>query len=119
MIQEFQQHIKCKLPFLEKGKCLLTISGGIDSVVLAYLCKSSQLHFSLAHCNFNLRGEESDADEVFIKQLAEQLEVEVFTQSFQTELYAKDHQTLIRQWKKDYSPEDFSKLPVTKVVLVQ
>ena len=92
MIQEFQQHIKCKLPFLEKGKCLLTISGGIDSVVLAYLCKSSQLHFSLAHCNFNLRGEESDADEVFIKQLAEQLEVEVFTQSFQTELYAKDHQ---------------------------
>ena len=46
----------------------------------------------MAHCNFNLRGEESDADEVFIKQLAEQLEVEVFTQSFQTELYAKDHQ---------------------------
>ena len=92
MLQEFQQHIKAKFPFLLQGRCLLTISGGIDSVVLAHLCKASSVNFSLAHCNFNLRGEESDQDEVFVKNLAKQLQVEVFIQSFQTELYAKDHQ---------------------------
>ena len=92
MLQEFQQHIKAKFPFLLQGKCLLTISGGIDSVALAHLCKASRINFSLSHCNFHLRGEESDQDEVFVKNLAKQLQVEVFIQSFQTELYAKDHQ---------------------------
>ncbi|MBW2962476.1 tRNA lysidine(34) synthetase TilS [Mesonia aestuariivivens] len=92
MLQEFQQHINLKFPDITHGKSLLTISGGIDSVVLAHLCKQIGINFSLAHCNFHLRGEESNQDEVFVKNLAKQLEVEVFTQAFQTEAYAKDHQ---------------------------
>jgi tRNA(Ile)-lysidine synthase len=44
-----------------------------------------KLNFALAHCNFNLRGGESDADEDFVLKLAEDLNVEVFIESFDTE----------------------------------
>jgi len=53
------------------------------------LCKQLNIDFVLAHCNFNLRGNESDADEQFILQLAETLKVEVFIQNFKTEVHAK------------------------------
>lgn len=68
----------------------MAVSGGVDSVVLAHLCKNAKINFSIAHCNFNLRGEESDGDEAFLLDLADALDVEVFTESFDTKAYAKD-----------------------------
>lgn len=91
MTSTFQNHINKNLPFLHKSKLLIAISGGLDSVVLTYLCKESNLNLSLAHCNFNLRGDESDQDEAFVLQLAEDLDLEVFIESFDTEIYAKEH----------------------------
>ncbi|MDO6597303.1 tRNA lysidine(34) synthetase TilS [Oceanihabitans sp. 2_MG-2023] len=89
LLNKFQKHIHQNLPFLNESKLLITISGGIDSVILTHLCHQAKLHFSLAHCNFNLRGKESDADQDFVMQLAEDLDVEVFIESFETESYAK------------------------------
>jgi tRNA(Ile)-lysidine synthase len=89
---DFKSHIKQTLPFLTKSKLLIAISGGMDSVVLTHLCHKLKLNFALAHCNFNLRGGESDADEDFVLQLAEDLNVEVFIESFDTEYYSKSHQ---------------------------
>ena len=63
MLQKFKQHLHQNFPFLEDSKLLIAISGGIDSVVLAHLCSQLNLNFSLCHCNFNLRGQESDDDE--------------------------------------------------------
>jgi tRNA(Ile)-lysidine synthase len=63
----------------------------MDSVVLTHLCHKMKLDISLAHCNFNLRGDESDADEDFVLHLAEDLDVEIFIESFDTEAYAKTH----------------------------
>jgi tRNA(Ile)-lysidine synthase len=91
MFKSFQEHINQSLPFLSKGKLLIAISGGLDSVVLTHLCHQLKLPISLAHCNFNLRGTESDADEDFVLQLAEDLDIEVFVESFDTEAYAKTH----------------------------
>lgn len=91
-LKNFQNHIQNNLPFLSKSKLLIAISGGLDSVVLTHLCHTMKLNIALAHCNFNLRGAESDADEDFVLQWAEDLEVEVFIESFDTEAYAKTHQ---------------------------
>lgn len=91
MLARFQRHINDHFSFLEDVKILIAISGGLDSVVLSHLCHQSGLKISLAHCNFNLRGDESDADEEFVLQLAEDLEVEVFIESFETEKFAKKH----------------------------
>lgn len=92
----FKNHIKQNLPFLKESKLLIAISGGVDSVVLTHLCKEANLDFALAHCNFNLRGNESDADESFVLELAEDLDVEVFIQNFDTESFAKNEKLSIQ-----------------------
>lgn len=96
MKAQFQKHIEEHLPFLKNGKSLIAISGGVDSVVLTHLCHDLKLNFSLAHCNFNLRGEESKADEEFVMELGEQLDVEVFIQNFDTKAYSESHKTSIQ-----------------------
>ncbi|SFZ94500.1 tRNA(Ile)-lysidine synthase [Flaviramulus basaltis] len=96
MLDKLEKHIKNHLPFLNESRFLIAISGGIDSVVLTYLCHKIGLKFSLVHCNFNLRGKESDGDEDFILQLAEDLDLEVFIENFDTEKYAKDNKRSIQ-----------------------
>lgn len=90
MLQTFQKHLDKNLDMLHGSRLLLAISGGLDSVVLTHLCHQSKLNVSLAHCNFNLRGAESDADEEFVLALADDLELDVFVESFETETYAKE-----------------------------
>ncbi|WP_405198243.1 tRNA lysidine(34) synthetase TilS [Christiangramia sp. LLG6405-1] len=90
MEKAFKKIIKEEYPFLCTNKLLIAVSGGVDSIVLAHLCKMSKMEFSIAHCNFNLRGEESDADEAFVKELAEKMEVPFFTQSFNTLKFAEN-----------------------------
>lgn len=92
------------------GRTILAISGGIDSVVLAQLCKYSNLDFALAHCNFTLRGEESDADEAFVVQLGESLDVEVFSQRFDTESYAKENKLSIQMAARELRYDWFNDL---------
>lgn len=60
-------------------------------MVLAYLCKELGLSLSLVHCNFNLRGTESDADEDFVLQLSKDWELEVFIENFDTKQFAIDN----------------------------
>lgn len=91
MLDLFKNHISENLSFLKDKKILVAISGGLDSVVLTNLCHKAGLNFALAHCNFNLRGIESDTDEEFVLQLAEDIELEVFIESFETEVFAKQH----------------------------
>ena len=78
MLHDFSIHLDRNFNFLKSSKFIIAISGGIDSVVLAHLCHMLDLNFSLAHCNFNLRAEESDADEEFVRVLGDQ-EVRVDT----------------------------------------
>ena len=90
MLESFKKHTASRLAFLNSSKLLIAISGGVDSVVLTHLCYKSGLNFALAHCNFNLRGNESDTDEDFVLQFAEALDIEVFIENFDTKSYASD-----------------------------
>lgn len=96
MINTFLNHINSKLSFLKDRKLLIAVSGGVDSVVLVHLCHKLELDIALAHCNFNLRGGESDADEDFVLQLAEDLDIEVFIESFDTEGFADNKKVSIQ-----------------------
>ncbi|WP_282135642.1 tRNA lysidine(34) synthetase TilS [Seonamhaeicola maritimus] len=96
MLEPFKNHILSNLSFLNNARLLIAISGGVDSVVLTHLCYQLGLDISLAHCNFNLRGKESDGDEEFVVQLADNLDIEAFTESFNTEGYASENKMSIQ-----------------------
>ncbi|WGK64101.1 tRNA lysidine(34) synthetase TilS [Croceiramulus getboli] len=90
MLERFQSHIQEHHPRLLSGTFIIAISAGLDSAVLAHLCRQAQVRFTLAHCNFKLRGEESDGDERFVRDLAQQWGVPVHVSEFQTQDYARD-----------------------------
>jgi tRNA(Ile)-lysidine synthase len=91
MLQKLSQHINKNLSFLKEKKLLIAISGGIDSVVLTHLLSVLNFDISLAYCNFNLRGKESDLDEEFVIQLGEKLNLNLFKIHFKTEEIAKSN----------------------------
>jgi len=93
----FTEHINTNFSFLKNKKLLVAISGGIDSVVLVYLLNQLNFDISLAHCNFQLRGRDSDKDEEFVKKLAKQLQLPIFTKSFETTQFAKKEKLSIQQ----------------------
>lgn len=66
-------------------------SGGVDSVVLAHLMKLSGKTFGLLHCNFQLRGEDAQEDEDFVKRLGGELGCEVRVSVFNTQAYMERH----------------------------
>ena len=84
MLKGFKDHIDKSLSFLKGKQLLLACSGGVDSVVLAHLSVSIGLDITLAHCNYKLRGTESEEDETFVRQLAKTLGVKVVVKSFNT-----------------------------------
>ncbi|WP_299669758.1 tRNA lysidine(34) synthetase TilS [uncultured Polaribacter sp.] len=82
MLQEFKKHIQNKLPFLKDKKLLIAISGGVDSVVLTHLLSALKFDISLAHCNFQLRAEESNLDETAVRNLGDKLHLKTFVTTF-------------------------------------
>ncbi|MEC8884974.1 MAG: tRNA lysidine(34) synthetase TilS, partial [Bacteroidota bacterium] len=110
MIKRFKQHIESPFNGLKQTLVLLAISGGLDSVVLAYLLKACDVDFEMAHCNFKLRGSESDADAVFVEKLAEALQVKLHLQNFNTEAYAKDQKVSIQMAARELRYHWFEEL---------
>ncbi len=82
MLEQFNTYI------LEKDLCkpgdhiLLAVSGGIDSVTMAHLFRLAGYQCSMAHCNFQLRGADSESDETFVRSLALSLEMPLFVKKF-------------------------------------
>ncbi len=70
---------------------LVALSGGTDSVVLLHILLQLGYRCEAAHCNFHLRGNESNRDEGFVRELCEKLQIVVHVQDFQTEAYATEH----------------------------
>ena len=96
LLEKYKVFIKKENLFKPKDKLLLAVSGGVDSVVLCELCKRSGYDFVIAHCNFQLRGDESDRDENFVKDLGKKYGAEVLTKRFDTETYAASNKLSIQ-----------------------
>ena len=110
MLKTFKKNIETNLEFLTESRSVIAISGGVDSVVLAHLYSKMNLNFALAHCNFNLRGEESNADEDFVLELADQFDVEVFVQNFDTQAYADENKRSIQMAARELRYDWFNEL---------
>lgn len=113
-LKQFQQYIKQQNLFQPKDKLLLAVSGGVDSVVLCELCKQAGYHFTIAHCNFQLRGEESERDENFVKELGERYNVEVLVKKFDTNKFAAENKLSIQVAARELRYDWFNEV-VTKM----
>jgi tRNA(Ile)-lysidine synthase len=108
--QEFESNISKNRLFNKNQSLLLAISGGIDSVVLAHLLKEGGFNFSLAHCNFQLREKESDADEKFCKTLARKMNIPIYIQKFNTLEYCRINKTNVQLAARKLRYDWFHKL---------
>lgn len=97
MVEEFKKHIEEEKLFKPTDRLLIAISGGVDSVVLTELCHRLGYTIALAHCNFQLRGEESDRDEAFVKELAAKKNIPLHLIRFDTNQEARKAGTSIEE----------------------
>ncbi len=112
LFQAFANHWKEKLAGTVNpdSLLLLAISGGIDSVVLAQLIARSGFKFEMAHMNFQLRGAESERDELFVRKLAQQLEVKLHVQRVDITIFATEHKLSVQEAARELRYQWFAEL---------
>lgn len=88
LLQRFSEFIHVNKLFEKTDRLLVACSGGSDSVVLCDLLYQQGYQFGIAHCNFQLRGQESERDEQFVRRLAEKYGVQIYVKRFETKAYA-------------------------------
>jgi tRNA(Ile)-lysidine synthase len=110
MLQDFKNFIR-KLDLCRPDDhILLAVSGGIDSVVMAHLFREAGYDCVIAHCNFQLRGVDSELDEGFVRSLASYLEIPVKIKHFDVESEMKEHGISLQMAARDLRYKWFEEL---------
>lgn len=110
MLRAFEANITEKSFFNKGQKLLVAVSGGIDSMVLCYLLLQTGHNFSVAHCNFKLRGIESDDDEKFVKDFCNKNKITFYSRSFDTSEYAESNSISIQMAARELRYNYFKEL---------
>ncbi|HEY4784801.1 MAG TPA: tRNA lysidine(34) synthetase TilS [Bacteroidales bacterium] len=106
LFEKFKQVIHT----VPEKKFLLAVSGGIDSMVMMHLFYRLKSSCAVVHCNFQLRGEESDGDEAFVREQASKLYYKAFVTRFETEEYALENHLSIQMAARELRYTWFEKL---------
>lgn len=110
MLDRFLEFIK-KHALIDQGdRLLLAVSGGVDSMAMLDLFSETSFSFSVAHCNFQLRGKESGLDEKLVKSTCDELKVTFHKKQFDTKKYAKAHGLSTQMAARDLRFEWFHQL---------
>ncbi len=110
MIRKFIDFVHREHLFQKNDRILIAVSGGMDSVVMTHLFQEAGFQFAVAHCNFQLRGKESDEDEKSVKSLAEKFGVDFFCEHFDTTKYAEQKKISIQMAARDLRFEWLEKI---------
>ena len=112
LAERFKEHWQKQFCHLTSDNCqlLLAVSGGVDSVVLVDLIHKAGVNYRVAHCNFQLRGEESERDEQFVSTLAAKYGKELLVKRFNTKEYAAENKCSIQEAARDLRYSWFSEI---------
>ncbi|HMG81962.1 MAG TPA: tRNA lysidine(34) synthetase TilS [Ferruginibacter sp.] len=113
LLQQYKTYINKQHLFQQKDKLLIAVSGGVDSVVLCELTKQAGFDFAIAHCNFHLRGADSDRDEKFVQQLATKYGAPFYVQHFDTNDIAAQEKKSIEETARDLRYQWFEEIRTT------
>jgi len=109
-VKRFTQFINENHLFSPHDRVLAAVSGGMDSVLMAHLLKAAGYNFSIAHCNFQLRGDEADADQSFVYAFATELGVPIYSINFDTKQYATDRKISIQMAARELRYQWFGQI---------
>ncbi|MBN1112556.1 MAG: tRNA lysidine(34) synthetase TilS [Bacteroidales bacterium] len=110
MQNQLLQYIKSNNLCDLNGKIICAVSGGVDSMVMAYILHKLELNIIIATCNFNLRDKESDKDQQLVKQFCINNNISFRTISFDTKKYAKEKKLSIQMAARELRYNWFLKL---------
>ena len=101
MIKKIKEYIKSNNLFDPNTKLLVAVSGGMDSMFLLHILMKLDYELEIIHCNFCLRGSESDLDEEFVKEYAFNNNIKIHTKSFDTLEFAKEEKISTQMAARD------------------
>jgi len=108
--EEFIRYIGSQSLFNPARKVILAVSGGIDSMVMVDLFQRNRIPYMIAHCNFGLRGIESDGDELLVGAVANKYSIPLVAKCFNTQEYAQKHKCSIEVAARELRYEWFATL---------
>ena len=101
MINDFLKYSEDRKLFKLQDNILLAVSGGIDSMVMADLFVKTGGNIAIAHCNFSLRGRDSDLDEELVMKFSAANNIRIFTKRFNTLKYASQNHISVQMAARD------------------
>ncbi len=110
MVEKFLKYIHEEKLFHSSQRILLAVSGGADSMVMLHLFTNAGFPFAVAHCNFGLRGNDSDGDEQFVAGYCDRHNLAFYVQKFNTTDYAQQEGISIEMAARDLRYEWFNSL---------
>ncbi len=114
MLEKLKEYIAAKGLFEPTDRLLLAVSGGIDSIVMLHLFQQLPYKLAVAHVNFKLRGEESDADEQFVRDYCQRQSIELFVKHADTISYAENNKVSIQMAAREIRYAWFKELKQSK-----
>lgn len=110
MVEQLLHHINRHNLCGREDRVLLAVSGGVDSMVMMHLFREAGLRIAIAHCNFRLRGAESDGDEALVRETALAMEIPFHINHFNTREYADTEKISIQMSARDLRYKWFHEL---------
>lgn len=112
MLQDFKDYIEKGKLFSSNERILLAVSGGVDSIAMCHLFHKANFNFGIAHCNFQLRGNDSEEDAIFVKSLAQDFDVPFFQINFDTANFATENKLSIQVAARELRYEWLEKIRI-------
>ncbi|WP_286859517.1 MULTISPECIES: tRNA lysidine(34) synthetase TilS [Sphingobacterium] len=110
VLERLKGYIEKEHLMMPHDKILLTVSGGKDSMLMAHLFAKAGFNIAIAHCNFQLRGEDSELDEALVRKFAADNGIPIFVNQFDTKTYAKENQISIQMAARELRYRWFEQL---------